>query len=95
MPTLVDSQFDFSDPDNPKNESHILDMNAYSSYKPNDDAYINCDEYDCSKGMTLFDTNSGTYKTNSINKVTTPHSKGNYGKLSPVGSDEVLLPNQN
>ena len=95
MPTLVDSQFDFSDPDNPKNEPHILNTDAYSSYKPNDDVYVNCDEYDCSKGMTLFDTNSGTYKTYSINKVTTPHSKGNYGKLSPVGSDEVLLPNQN
>ncbi|WP_169755275.1 TonB-dependent hemoglobin/transferrin/lactoferrin family receptor [Campylobacter curvus] len=97
MPTLVDSQFDTSDtdPDSPKNQAqkdHIIDMDKYRDYGPNDDVYVNCNEYDCSKGMTLFDTDSNTYKTYTLQRITTPHSDGNYAKFSPVGSDRLLLP---
>jgi TonB-dependent hemoglobin/transferrin/lactoferrin receptor family protein len=61
------------------------------------DIYVDCDQYDCSKPLTLFDKNTFTYNTYNLTPKDMPDGNGKYAELTPKnygGGEELILPSQ-
>ena len=56
---------------------------------------VNCNEYDCSKGLTLFDPDTYTYKTFQLTPIDMPDGKGKFATFQPATSSQGLyLPSE-
>lgn len=58
--------------------------------------YVDCNQYDCSKPLTLFDKNTFTYNTYNLIPKDMPDGNGKYAELTPKnpGGEELILPRQ-
>ena len=87
---VVDSRGDKVDDNTYRGYTNELNTGGVS------DVLVNCDNYDCSKGIDLFDMNTWSYQHYDLTPTPTSNGKGNYAVINPKDSngDYLLLPTQ-